>query len=209
MTNHSEHAQHLLKSAKRCSDADIGPLLQLYINYLRILATTQLERHLRQRVSPSDVVQETLLEAHRDFPQFRGDTAYEFVGWLRKILVNNVARVVERNVQAAKRDVRREVPLSNFQRNLEQSNARLENILIDGSASPLSKVQHHEHTLLLADALAEMPADYRDVIVLRNLEGLDFNAVAERMDRKSGAVRMLWLRAMERLRKQLNAIDMG
>ena len=209
MGNHSEHAQKLLQSAKNTGTTDLGPLLQLYVNYLRILATTQLERHLRQRVSPSDVVQETLLEAHRDFPNFRGGTAYEFVGWLRRILINNIARVVERNVQAAKRDVRREVPISNFQQNLEQSNARLENILVDGSASPLSKVQNHEHTIMLADALAEMPADYRDVIVLRNLEGLEFNEVATRMNRKSGAVRMLWLRAMERLRKHLNKIDMG
>ena len=61
----------------------------------------------------------------------------------------------------------------------------------------------HEHEILLADALAELPADYRDVIVLRHIESLPFEEVAQRMGRTAGAVRMLWLRALKRLRETL------
>ena len=53
----------------------------------------------------------------------------------------------------------------------------------------------------MADRLAGLPAHYRDVIVLRNLEGLSFDEVARRMGRTPGAVRLLWLRALDRLRQ--------
>ena len=58
---------------------------------------------------------------------------------------------------------------------------------------------------VLADQLAQLPADYRDVLVLRHLEGLSFGEVAERMGRSPGAVRMLWLRAIDQLRERLDA----
>ena len=72
----------------------------------------QLDDRLRARVSSSDVVQETFYEAHRDFPAFRGATPEEFLGWLRRILLNNLLRAVEQHVTAAKRDVRREVSIA-------------------------------------------------------------------------------------------------
>ena len=53
----------------------------------------------------------------------------------------------------------------------------------------------------MADRMARLPAHYRDVIVLRNLEGLSFDEVASRMGRTPGAVRLLWLRALEKLRQ--------
>ncbi|HRX80773.1 MAG TPA: sigma factor, partial [Pirellulaceae bacterium] len=80
-------------------------LLQLYSNYLRLLACSQLDERLRARVSPSDIVQETLFEAHRDFDRFVGRSSGEFVGWLRTILVHNLARMVEHHLLTGKRDV--------------------------------------------------------------------------------------------------------
>ena len=57
--------------------------------------------------------------------------------------------------------------------------------------------------MLLAEALSRLPEDYREVIVLRNLEELSHEDVAARMGRAVGAVRMLWLRALSRLRREL------
>src|SRR4051812_48092493 len=92
--------EQLLGRAQAGSVESLGHLLQLYSNYLKLLVLAQLEKNLRTRVSPSDVVQETFFEAHRDFPQFRGHTTGEFVAWLRRILVNNLCRVVEQHVLA-------------------------------------------------------------------------------------------------------------
>lgn len=203
----SIHAQsevdRLFASARNGSSSCLGRLLTLYNNYLKLLITAQLDSRLRPRVSASDIVQETFFEAHRDFAQFRGKSTGEFVAWLRRILVNNMLRVVEQHLMAEKRDVRREVSLEQLGRRLEQSTARLETLLAVSGDSPSGCAQRREDEIMLADALAELPADYRDVIVLRHIEGLQFEAVAQRMERSPGAVRMLWLRALKKLRETI------
>ncbi len=195
----------LFTSARAGSGSCLGRLLTLYTNYLKLLVATQLDTRLRVRVSPSDIVQETFFEAHRDFDQFRGQSTAEFVAWLRRIVVNNILRVVEQHVQAEKRDVRREVSLEEIGRRLEQSTVRLETLLVEEADSPSSCAVKHENEVLLADALAQLPDDYRDVIILRHIEGLPFDDVAKRMDRSPGAVRMLWLRALKRMREALGS----
>ena len=209
LSNHMDlSAESLLYAARAGATESLGRLLQLYINYLKLLATTQLDDKLRARVSPSDVVQETLLEAHRDFPQFRGRSEPELQAWLRRILIHNLGRLVERHVLAEKRNVRREVSLERVHRSLERSSIQLRHQIADRGNSPSSAAQHSEHTRLLADHLAELPDDYRRVIMLRNLEGLPFKEVAESMGRSAGAVRMLWLRAIDALREKFQQSGM-
>ena len=105
----------LFASARAGSASCLGRLLTLYSNYLKLLIAAQLDERLQVRVSPSDIVQETFFEAHRDFPQFRGQSTGEFVAWLRRILVNNILHVVEQHLLAEKRDVRREISLERLQ----------------------------------------------------------------------------------------------
>ncbi len=137
MTNQCQATtEELLGRAQAGSTESLGHLLQLYANYLKLLVLAQLEHNLRARVSPSDVVQETFFEAHRDFVQFRGKTSGEFLAWLRRILVNNLCRVVEQHVLTEKRDVRREVSMERLASALEQSTARLEAVLPDPGSSP-------------------------------------------------------------------------
>lgn len=199
----SPDPQQLLTQARQDGPRCLGRLLQFYYNYLRLLASAQIGNKLQARVSPSDVVQETFLDAHRNFGRFRGHTEREFLAWLRRILTNNLARLVERHVLAEKRDVRREVSIDQFGVVIEQSTARLEQMLADRAQSPSAVVAGREYAVILADKLAEMPADYREVIVLRHVHALSFTEVAERLERSSGAARMLWLRAIAHLRQQL------
>ena len=193
----------LFTSACAGSNPCLGRLLTLYSNYLKLLVTAQMDERLRGRVSPSDIVQESFFEAHRDFNQFRGKSPGEFVVWLRRIVVNNILRVVEQHVLAEKRDVRREISLEEIGRRLEQSTVRLETLLAVEDDSPSGCAVQREDEIRLADTLAMLPADYREVIVLRHIEGLSFDEVGERMARSAGAVRMLWLRALKQLREQL------
>jgi RNA polymerase sigma-70 factor (ECF subfamily) len=190
----------LINSARRGQRSSIGRLLQQYRNYLTVLAAAQIERRLQPRVSPSDVVQETMLRAHQNFTQFRGTTEPELLAWLRQILVNNLAKFVEQHVLAARRDVRREVSIERLGQRLEQSTLQLAALLPAESKSPSMAVQQREEAVLLADRLAELPPDYREVLVLRNLQGLPFEDIAQQINRSVGATRMLWLRAIDRLR---------
>jgi RNA polymerase sigma-70 factor (ECF subfamily) len=204
MLSGAQHsAEQLFISAREGSGSCLGQLLGLYSNYLKLLVAAQLDNRLRARVSPSDIVQDSFFEAHRDFAEFRGKSIGEFVAWLRKIVVNNILRVVEQHVLAEKRDVRREVSLEEIGRRLEKSTVRLETLLAQQAESPSGHAARREDELLLADTLAQLPEDYRDVIVLRHIEGLPFEEVALRMDRSAGAVRMLWLRALKKMREAL------
>ena len=81
--------------------------------------------------------------------------------------------------------------------------ARLEAILPDPGTSPTRRIQRHEQTIQLADQLSKLPADYREVIVLRHIESLAFEEIGRRMERSTGAVRMLWLRAIKQLRERM------
>ena len=194
------HAHALIDRARHGSRSSLGALLQQYRNYLVVLASMQIEKRLQPRVSPSDVVQETMLRAHKNFGQFRGTTEPELLAWLRQILVNNLAKFVEQHMLAARRDVRREVSMQRIGAALEHSTIQLAALVPAATKSPSMAVQQREEAVVLADRLAQLPEDYREVLVLRNLKGLPFEEIARQIDRSVGATRMLWLRAIDKLR---------
>jgi RNA polymerase sigma-70 factor (ECF subfamily) len=193
--------EQLLTQARGGASDCLGTLLERYRNYLHLLARTQIDLHLQGRASPSDVVQETFVQACANFGQFRGSAEPEWLAWLRRILVNTLARLVEKQVKARKRDVRREVSMDRLVRKLENSSAAFEAALASPHSSPSRQAEQRELAAQVADQLARLPPHYREVIVLRNLEGLPFKEVARRMQRTAGAVRILWLRALDELRQ--------
>jgi RNA polymerase sigma-70 factor (ECF subfamily) len=193
--------EKLLARARDGDPVCVGALLEVYRNYLCLLARTQIDMHLRGRFSPSDVVQEVFLRAFRAFASFRGGGERELMAWLRRILANTLARLAEHQA-AGKRNPRREVSIHH---RLRESSATFEAALVSPHSSPSSRARRRESAARVADLLARMPPDYREILVLRNLEGLPFPDVAARMGRTPGAVRVLWLRALDRLRQLLGA----
>ncbi len=75
--------------------------------------------------------------------------------------------------------------------------------MIDRGKSPSQSAVRRERAVILADALAHLPDDYRDVLVLRHLRGQTFPEVARQMDRSLDSVKGLWQRAVKQLREQL------
>jgi len=191
-----QRLEMLLRSAREGDRQSIGELLSQYRSYLTMLGAAQFQQRLRPRVSPSDIVQDVMLRAHCHFGQFRGETERELLAWLREILVNSLARFVEQHVRAAKRDIRREVSLENF----TAAAGPLPESPGGSHQPPSAAAQLGEQSLLLAALLDQLPEHYREVLVLRNIEGLAFEEVATRLQRTPGATRMLWLRAIEKLR---------
>ncbi|MFG0286564.1 MAG: sigma-70 family RNA polymerase sigma factor [Rhodopirellula sp. JB044] len=197
--------QVMLEKARDEGAESLGELLQLYRNYLTVLATTQLDGRLRRRMNPSDLVQETMLGAHRDFEAFRGGTEHEFLAWLRQILVNCLRTAIDVHFNAQKRDMRREISIEQVSQTIDNSAANFANMLADRGPSPSEPMRRRERAVELADQLAKLRPQYRDVIVLRNLQGLSFDEIADRLDRKPGSVRMLWLRAMDKFKASFEA----
>ena len=195
-------SKHLLAGA-RAGDADcLGWLLEIYRNHLYLLASAQLNARLRGRVNPSDLVQETFLRASRHFGEFCGSSEQEWLGWLRTILRRSVLKMIHRQVVARKRSVLREVSLQELAIRSGPESSGSASLIVSRGSSPSTQTRRQELSSLLAERLSRLPGPYREVLVLRHLEGLSFNEVADRMGRPSGAVRVLWLRALERLRRQ-------
>jgi RNA polymerase sigma-70 factor (ECF subfamily) len=197
----------LLQRAKAGEASALGSLLQWYVKYLALLASTQLDQRLRRRVSPSDIVQETLLAAHRDFSAFRGESQGELLAWLRQILIHSIHRTIARHIKAEKRDIRRDVSIDQVSNRIEESACNLAQRLPARGDSPSAAMQREEGAVEFANRLSDLPDHYRDVIVLRVLQSLSFEEIAERMGRSSGAVRMLWLRALDSLKTQEESAD--
>lgn len=196
MPGSRELPELLLVRAKAGEAEALDRLLSMYRNYLRILARTQIDAALGVRVDPSDLAQEVLVDAFRGFADFLGQSEGELIAWLRKILARNLTDQVRRH-HSMKRDVRREQSLELL---LEQSRRGFDALLQMSTQHPSSRAAQREQSVVLADALAALPDDYREVIILRHLERQKFTQICERMGRSPGAVRMLWVRALERLR---------
>jgi len=193
----TEPAQ-LLNDARGGDAAKLGRLLEVYRRYLALLARVQIGQHLQGKVDASDIVQETFLEAHRNFPAFRGSSEGEFICWLRRILAGKLADLVRRYIGTQGRDVRLEREIDQA---LDRSSIMLGQGLVSPQASPSELAAHREQSVLLADALQQLPADYREVLVLRHLEGLTFPDVAKRMGRSLDSVEKLWMRGLVKLRQ--------
>jgi RNA polymerase sigma-70 factor (ECF subfamily) len=178
----------------------LGQLLELYSNYLTLLARLQISRRLQGKVDAADLVQETFLAAHRGWPQFRGGSEGELVAWLRTILAATVANLVRHYLGTQGRDIRLERQLA---AELGQSSCVLDGGLFAIQSSPSQQAARREQGVILADALGRLPADYREVLILRHLEGLSFPEVAQRMARTLDSVKKLWARGLERLRRSL------
>jgi RNA polymerase sigma-70 factor (ECF subfamily) len=192
-----------IRRAKSADGRDRHELLEGFRNYLMLLARIQADRKLRSKVGDSDLVQETLIQAARDFGQFRGTSEAALTGWLRAIMGNKKALLARRYYGTAARDPRLEQQLNH---EMDESTHQLDRAFFSNRSSPSRIAAGRERAVLLADALAGLPAHYRDVVVLHHVQGYTMPEVAEAMGRSVDSVKKLWARAMVQLRSSLKHI---
>lgn len=193
----------LLQQARAGDDAARGALLEGYRTYLELLARIEVGRRMQTKVDPGDIVQETFLEAHRNFGLFRGNSDGEFVAWLKGILATRIATLVRHFVGTQGRDIRRERDL---EVDLDQSSRALDRGLVALQSTPSQQLVRRELGVMLADALARLPDEYREIIVLRHFEELPFPEAALRMNRSVDSVQKLWVRGLARLKQLVQEV---
>jgi RNA polymerase sigma-70 factor (ECF subfamily) len=175
-------------------------VLEACRGYLLLIANRELDTALQPKGGPSDLVQETFLEAQRDFARFQGTTDEELKAWLRQVLLNNLANFTRRYRQTGKRELGREVNLP-----AGQDSGAQEIRLIAEALSPSGEAMANEQVEALGRSLDRLPPDYRQVLLLRFQEQQTFEEIGRAMQRTPNAARMLWLRAVERLQLELEA----
>jgi RNA polymerase sigma-70 factor (ECF subfamily) len=196
--------EQMIQEARAGTGTVLGPLLDQYRNYLRLLARLEIGRRLQGKIDASDLVQETFLEAHRHFARFQGTSEPQLVSWLRQILAAKVANLLRRYLGTQGRDVRLEQELAG---ELDNSSRMFGEKLAASLSSPSQQAVRREQTVLLANALARLPEDYREVIVLRHLEDQTFPEIARKMGRTVDSVQKLWLRGLARLRRVFGEVE--
>jgi RNA polymerase sigma-70 factor (ECF subfamily) len=150
----------LLEEAREGDVEARGRLIERYRNYLMLLARLQLDQELHRKEGGSDVVQQTFLEAVRDFDRFQGATLEEFEAWLRRMLARNLANLIRRYRGTAARNIALERQLD---QQLDRSSATVSHCLAARGPSPSEHAARSEESLLLADALAQLPEHYQKV----------------------------------------------
>lgn len=175
-------------------------LLGRYRDYLALLARMSFRRGLQSKLDASDIVQDVLVKAHRGFAGFRGRTEAETVGWLKQILARTLANTDRQYRHTERRCVERERSLDAI---VMASSQALQRLPAASTTTPSRGAERREAGALVADVLAALKPDDREVIVLRSLEEREWSDVARRMGRNGEAVRALWGRAIQRLGAQL------
>lgn len=189
-----------IEAARNGSPEALGRLMEICRQYLLLVANQEINAELRPKGGASDLVQETFLEAQRDFAGFRGGNERELMSWLRQILLHNVANFSRQYRQTEKRQLSREISLGG-----DESGARFVHRNYPAKAlSPVASAVQSEERLILERALSRLPTHYAQVIEMRHQEGRSFEEIGVALNRSADAVRKLWSRAIELLQDELD-----
>lgn len=185
------------QSGTRKPDAGSGfiptsELLDEFRPFLQSQAESMTKGQIGRRFSRSDIVQETLLTAHQSLHQFRGNSKPEFAAWLKRILMNKFCSWLQRHT-AKVRDLRREKQLDSFEcQPTQEFGVR--------QKTPSKVMQLQEESDVVGELIEQLPEHYRRVLDLRHNHDYSFREIAIEFNKTEGAVRLLWLRAITRLR---------
>ncbi len=188
----------LLKQARAGSTEAMGQVLEHCRRQLLSVANRRVDDDLQAKGGASDIVQETFLEAQRDFFRFQGQDEVELRKWLCRIMLNNLHNFVRQYRDTAKRAVVKEFSLDDF-RFLESPGLNL----ADNSPSPSKIVARSEEAEALERALSSLPEHYRLVIQWRHRDRQSFVEIAQKLDRTEAATRKVWSRALWALADRL------
>lgn len=187
-----------LLAARAGSREAIGQALESCRRYLLQIAREELDPALQAKGGASDLVQETFLEAQRDFARFHGSSEKELRVWLRHLLLHHVLMFARRYRSTQKRGLERETPLD-----VVFGSAGGNAVAAAPHDTPSCHAMANEEAESIRRALARLPDDYRQIIVWRYQENRSFEEISRCLNRSPNATSKLWARALERLQHEL------
>src|SRR5262245_41161547 len=193
----SSETQGLLQQIRAGQTEATNRLLDRHRAYLRRLIEVRLDAKMRARVDPSDVVQEAQLEASRRLDGYLKQPALPFRLWLRQIAYDRLVMLRRHHIGAARRTVTRDLPLP------ERSSLLLAQQLLAAGSTPSQKLIRREFVRRVREAVSQLPEGDREVLVLRNLEGLSNQETAHVLHMDPATASRRYGRAVVRLREIL------
>jgi RNA polymerase sigma-70 factor, ECF subfamily len=201
MSDRDREIQRLVDRAAQGAPGVLDHLLALNRPRLRKLVAVQIDSRLQARIDPSDVVQETMIEAARRFKDYLGSRPLPFYPWLRQLAIDQISRLRRDHLRRARRSAHREVSLGRLLP--DDSLRELANLVPFQGSSPTQRLARKESRELVREALDRLAADDREVLVLRCLEHMTAAEAGAVLGVSEAAVRMRQLRALERLQKMI------
>lgn len=208
MTDDRPPLDSLVAQARGGQSGALDELLGRYRHFISLLVRARFRGgRMAARVDSSDIVQDVLVRVAGHIGTFEGVDQLAWEAWLRRIAEREVLRQVDRHLGAARRDAGRERPVGvpGTDRDAESPSLLLAGWLEASITSPSLAAVRKERAVLLADALARLPEDYRELLVQRHIEERPFDEIAEQMQRSPGAVRTMWVRALRKLKEAVGA----
>jgi RNA polymerase sigma-70 factor (ECF subfamily) len=185
-----------LEAARQGSEVALGQALEICRDYLLRIAGDEIDPQLRGKAGASDLVQETLFIALRDFGRFPGATATEWRAWLRQILLYRILNFARTHKDTAKRDAaREEVPIDDL---IQEGKAPAQ------WTTPSAEVMAAEQAEQVVQALSRLPDHYQTLVQWLYEERLSFEEIGGRLGCSASTARQMWFRIIERLRKEMS-----
>lgn len=188
--------QHLVALAKEGDEAARNQLCNVYGERVRRIVHLRLDQRLRPKLDSVDVVQDALILALDGLQDFTYKNEGDFLRWLSKIAENRL-RDIFHKFHADKRDVDKEIPFKKEGRGTDGGSIGAAGPM--GDTTPSVIACRKEALDRLEKALDKLKPEYKEIIVLKRIEGLSHAEIAERLGKNTGAVRMLLARAMAAL----------
>jgi RNA polymerase sigma-70 factor (ECF subfamily) len=190
----SARTERLLELAGAGQSQAVDELLARHRPYLQQFVGLRFDPLLRRRADPSDVVQEAQIEAARRLAEYLQQPEMPFRLWLRQIACDRLVMLRRRHLGAARRSVHRDVALP------EQSSVALARQLLARGATPSEQVARRELARRVHQALTRLPEADRDMLLMRNFEGLSNQEAAQVLRISPTAASQRYGRALLRLR---------
>ena len=200
MTNPESEHDEILARAARGDPSARAQLLEQHRDRLKRMVALRLDRRVLKRVDPSDIIQETLIQANHKLDEYLRQQPIPLYPWLRQLAWDQLVTAHRRHVVAHRRSTIREDFVPDLS---DESVAELATFLCDLSEEPLRKLLRAEAQGRLRAALGQLAEQDREILVLRYLEQLSTADTAAVLKLGLSAVKMRHLRAIERLRELL------
>jgi len=184
----------LIRQACAGSDSALGVIVSRLRNYLLSVANAEMHASVRSKFSGSDIIQQSMLEAHQSIGSFRGSSEGELKVWLKKIVLSNLIDETRRYEKTRKRDTSREISVDWNTQSLPQPNGQTASWMVSRT----------EFDQQLFQAVQNLPARQRHVIEARHRDAMPYAKIAIELEITEEAARKLWARGVCALKRSLS-----